>query len=693
MKHWRKKRRTNGAGSQAGIRVGKWIISPARNCVTSGALDTSIEPKVMKVLEILISRQGDVVSRAEIEDAVWPNAEIGEKTLTRAISELRRVFADDPARPEVIETVARRGYRLILPAVPVVQANNVRTGAMIASAIAVLGIVVWATAFRESVGHAVQPWRQLTSQPGHELTPSPSPTGDLVAFARTPKGEESSSIYIKQISGETELRITNDGAFDISPRWSPDGSQIAFLRYDDSACEILTVAALGGDTRKVADCNLRPRRVNFSPTIDWASDGKRIAYVDRAKDARGRCIFVIDLNTGSSTILNAASATECSDDVDPVFSPDGRSIAFTRMTQRSVGDLFVTDLTDGTITRLTADYRSLLGAAWDSDRSIVFSSDRSGTYRLWRVDVPTREIQWLPADGWNIKRPSVNAAGLISYENWQYDTNVWTASAADASPRKIISSTVWDFHPGVSPDGEQVAFVSNRSGNFELWLLEADGTERQLTRSTNRVVGFPSWSRDGERIAYVLQAGDRFEVAVIALDGAELARISSSGNVTAPVWSPNGDTLVYGSDVTKEWQVWAYTFANGDRRQLTRTGGYRGALSDEGDLFFTKPGRAGLWRKQPDREAEKVIDDLAEVRWADWHLTGGRIVYPSSTERRLNVWDYRTPRGSSAVPTLAFGSPNAQSIQVTADLQNTYWTQLDRTEADIVVGKMPHWNK
>lgn len=683
------KRQTNGGQSQAGVRIGKWVVSPTRNCIASAGLEKSIEPKVMRVLEILISRQGDVVSRAEIEDAVWPNADIGEKTLTRAISELRRVFADDAAKPKVIETVARHGYRLILPAVPVARPIDTRVLPLIAALAAVAGVAaIWLATSPKPTDHAVQPWRQLTSQPGHELTPALSPTGDLVAFARTPRAEESSSIFIKQISGETELRLTNDSAFDISPRWSPDGSRIAFMRYDDAVCEILVVAALGGDTRKVAGCALHPPRVNFSPTIDWAPDGNQIAYVDRPQGGRGRCIVIVDLNSGVVSMLNARSSAECADDVDPAFSPDGESIAFTRMTQRSVGDLFVTNLADGTSRRLTEDHRSQLGTAWDSDRSIVFSSDRTGTYRLWRVDTITREVSWIPAVGSNIKRPNVNRAGLIAYENWQYDTNIWTADAGDESPRRAVSSTVWDFHPGVSRDGGRLAFVSNRSGNFELWLSEEGGKERQLTRSSNRVVGFPAWSPDGQMIAYVLQADDRLEIALIAPDGAELARIAPSGNAVAPTWSADGRLLVYGSDATADWQIWTYTLASREHRQLTETGGYRGAINAQGDLYYTRPGESGLWRKRLDMDAEKIIEDLAGIRWADWHMIGSRIVYPSVSGKLLNVWDPRTPAVGSVLPTLANGSPNAQSIQITADLETVYWTQLDRTEADIFIGRM-----
>ena len=95
------------------FRLGPWIVVPSRNRISLGGNETAVEPKVMRVLELLISRPGEVLSRTDIENAVWPNAIIGDKTLTRAISELRKAFGDDAERPAVIETVARRGYRVL----------------------------------------------------------------------------------------------------------------------------------------------------------------------------------------------------------------------------------------------------------------------------------------------------------------------------------------------------------------------------------------------------------------------------------------------------------------------------------------------------------------------------------------------------------------------------------------------------
>ena len=643
----------------------------------------------MQVLEILIDRRGDVVSRAEIEDLVWPNSVIGEKTLTRAISELRRAFGDDAGKPAVIETVSRRGYRLIHPAVEIVDSPRSRTLMPAAAAAIVLGLIaVWIVVSRDSPTRDVRPLRQLTSEPGHELTPSPSPSGELIAYAKTPKDEASTSIFIKQSSGRSELRLTDDAGFDISPRWSPDGGRIAFMRYDDATCGIHVVPALGGDVTSIAQCQLHPRRVNFAPTLDWSPDGSRIAFVDRPDGDDCTDIVVIDLDSGKKSALSTSSASACVNDVDPVFSPDGKHIAFTRFIQRSVGDLYLTALDDARTRRLTEDYRSQLGIAWESNTSIIFSSDRSGTYRLWRVDVDTREIRWVPSDGMNIKRPSVNSRGTITYENWLYDVNIWTRNAGDSTPRQLVASTVWDFHPGISPDGAEIAFVSNRSGNFELWLMEQDGDARQLTHSANRVVGFPAWSTDGQRIAYVLQEKDRFVISVVARDGAMVMRIGAEGNMIAPTWSPGDELLVYGSDVTGEWEVWTYDPARGQHRQLTDSGGYRGMISSQGDLYFTKLGETGIWRKRAGFPEEKIIDELIRTDWANWQIVDDKIVFPSPSGGELLVWDWRSPGGYSAGPAIATRSANAQGVQVSKDMNKAIWTQLDRTEADVFVGRI-----
>lgn len=101
--------------SLAPFQVGLWTIEPARNQIVEGETRAGLEPKVIEVLRALAERAGEVTSREELLAAVWPETFVTDGVLTRAVSELRRALGDDQQSPRFIETIPRRGYRLIAP--------------------------------------------------------------------------------------------------------------------------------------------------------------------------------------------------------------------------------------------------------------------------------------------------------------------------------------------------------------------------------------------------------------------------------------------------------------------------------------------------------------------------------------------------------------------------------------------------
>ena len=102
--------------ADAPFRVGDWLVEPRLNRLSRGEESIQIELKMMDVLVCLAERAGELVTRREITDTVWATEFITEKTLTRAVAELRRTFGDDAKHPRYIETIHRKGYRLIAPA-------------------------------------------------------------------------------------------------------------------------------------------------------------------------------------------------------------------------------------------------------------------------------------------------------------------------------------------------------------------------------------------------------------------------------------------------------------------------------------------------------------------------------------------------------------------------------------------------
>ena len=101
-----------------GFRVGLWLVQPSLNTISQNGTSNRLEPKVMEVLVCLSRRAGEAITKEELLQTVWPKTFVSDDVLKRSISELRRVFEDDAKEPRVIQTIAKRGYRLVAPVVP-----------------------------------------------------------------------------------------------------------------------------------------------------------------------------------------------------------------------------------------------------------------------------------------------------------------------------------------------------------------------------------------------------------------------------------------------------------------------------------------------------------------------------------------------------------------------------------------------
>jgi len=100
---------------QRRVQIGGWSVDPEANLVHRGEETVRLEPKAMDVLMLLAQRVGRVVRREELFAAVWPGVVVGDEALTQSIIKLRRALGDDSRSPSYIETIAKRGYRLIAP--------------------------------------------------------------------------------------------------------------------------------------------------------------------------------------------------------------------------------------------------------------------------------------------------------------------------------------------------------------------------------------------------------------------------------------------------------------------------------------------------------------------------------------------------------------------------------------------------
>jgi TolB protein len=205
---------------------------------------------------------------------------------------------------------------------------------------------------------------------------------------------------------------------------------------------------------------------------------------------------------------------------DPTFSPDMTRLAFVRHSGPSAGDVYVLDFSRelqprGEPKRLTFDDRLTGSPAWMGDgRALLFTRySMPGRHSLWRIILsnPPR-MEPLPISADNAFALAISPRGdRLVYTRPINNTNIWaidpllapSAKSAKQAPRPFIASTQQEGTPSFSPDGQQIAFQSWRTGSSEIWAVDRDGSHpRQLTELKGTVAGFPRWSPDGKKIVF-----------------------------------------------------------------------------------------------------------------------------------------------------------------------------------------------
>src|SRR5881296_1775451 len=207
--------------------------------------------------------------------------------------------------------------------------------------------------------------------------------------------------------------------------------------------------------------------------------------------------------------------------------------------------------------------------------------------------------------------------------------NIWRWDRARREASKIAGSTWYDDFPAVAPGGERVAFASNRTGENEIWVAAADGSNpQQVTFHRGPVVMAPAWSPDGKRLAFSSEVGGNRDIYVIRPDGSQSTRITTApSEETNPSWSPDGRWIYFRSDQAGIGQLWKMPATGGTPTRVTIGEALRGFPSPDGRLlyFVRSADAAGVWSVPVDGGREKFV--LADVRDGYWAVADSGIFF------------------------------------------------------------------
>jgi len=704
----------------APFRLGPWTVRPDLNRVSGPDGDVRLEPRVMAVLVRLAADHGQVVGRLDLLDAVWGDAVVGEEILTRAISELRRIFGDSAREPRYIETIINNGYRLVAavepvedeepspappavappgdgsaPSPPLPSPPVRRAGPRWWAALPVLAAAALVIAFiagrgaRTGDGPAVPgPGARsvpVTAFPGHERQPALAADGRRVAFAWAGPDGSAEGIWIKQDNAEEPLRIGGGPGLASWPAWSPDGQSVAWVQWDGGQAEIRVTSSIGGAARTLATV---PGAV---VGLDWRPDG-RLAFAARDTASGLHRLRVLDPATRAVRELDS-DAPAGAGEVQPRLAPDGRRLAWIRLYADGTSSLCVGDA-DGAHARTVLDGRSgLAGLAWSSDgQRIIAGVDHAGGYGLWAIDpdgsAPPRRLTERSEFAWN---PTVaTATGALVYEEVRVDQDLWRVRILGRDPwqvetGRLAASSRWEYEAEFSPDGRRLAFVSARSGSPELWVGDADGGALQrLTDTGDAAVSRPRWAPDGSGLAFTIQDWERARVAWVPASGGPIRDLTPPGEWERLVgwWDADGGRLLVEHGRGSDAHLALRPVTGGDLAAAPALPA--GLLAwDPSGLCVADGGGIIRWRSGA---AEPVVPGLRAVDHDAWRPAGPDILWVMRAGGHAFLMLHAEGRDATATDAIVTDLPGfaGGNLAVAPDGSAVVYPRLGAAEGDLM---------
>ncbi len=497
----------------------------------------------------------------------------------------------------------------------------------------------------------------------------PAIHGDKVAF--TYAGD----IWTAPVTGGTATRLTAHPGVEVFARFSPDGKWIAFTGQYDGDEQVYVVPVTGGEPKQLtfypAHGPLTPRWGWDNQVYGWTDDGKAIIFRsmrDGWTTPLTRLYTVaVGGGPGEPLPMPASGAGD--------FSPDGTKIVYSpeardfrpekRYSGGTANQLYVYDLKTNDAKKISDNPRSNRDPMWIGN-TIYFNSDRTGTFNLYAYDVATgRTSQVTSSTTWDVRWPTSDRQGRIVYEmNGElvvFDTKTGKSTPISITvpdeglwkrPSRIsAANALEDFE--LSPRGERALFVAR--GDVFTAPIEK-GPTRNLTHSSGAHDKWARWSPDGSKIAYISDRTGEEELWVIAQDGSGAPeQLTRDGHAMryAPAWSADGRRLAFGD---KDGKVFVYSFD--DRKVVQVVDAPRDQVLDYAwapgghYLSFSMAGANGfrsiyIWSEK-DGQLRRITDPLFNAQNPAWDPEGNYLFYLSDRTYAPQIstveWNYATNR-------------------------------------------------
>jgi len=430
-------------------------------------------------------------------------------------------------------------------------------------------------------------------------------------------------IWTADENGQNIHRITANKARDVYPRFSPDGKWIAFSSDRAGNMDVYVIPAEGGTARQLTFNSAEDN------VLGWTPDSRAVLFSSARGEDFMPNLYVVRIDGGIERPAGSDMGVwGCYSPDGTKLAINRKSQVYWRKYYRGAyqSDVTVMDIAAKKFTEVTDFDGEDSWPMWSTNGSIYFVSDRDGggLTNIWRVAESGGKAERITAfKSGDVRWPAISSDGkVIVFEHefgiWKLDVGskkvspikldiaaeteenmaevrdfnsqaddyslepsgrhialsihgeVFTVPVEEGDVRQITDSAARDREPRYSPDGKWLAFVSDRSGREEIYLIASDGAgePQKITNLDALKFGF-SWSPDSKQIAYTASDNKLRKYEVESKQTIELVA-SSHGNISSPVWSPDSHWIAFSRpDYMQTSNVFLVPAAGGEAKKVT----------------------------------------------------------------------------------------------------------------------------
>ncbi|AQS40018.1 DNA-binding protein with winged-HTH domain [Shewanella psychrophila] len=703
--------------TQPRYRLADRLIDPSQCTILKDGILLKVELRAMQVLLCLIKHADEPVSRDMLLEEVWSGGEVSDNAINRIIGLLRNQLGDNAKSPSFIKTLPKVGYVLIaeISLVEKITREEKFTEEVIVGSkiddinvaskkilkrklftflyehsgkfvFVSLGLVIlfsW-LAFQYLSGNnsGVIPLKatelkRLTYLDGQEFTPALSTDGRYLAFSHRILGDKNWKVGIKSLETGTINYLKGLADSQGYPAFSPDGSRLAYLSFNQvGGCKINVVNLENGEFGSIKTITTCKSKMQAT-SIAWKPSGKSLFYIDEDHNLdylSEKKVFSVSLN-GSNKLQISQPFSIGRGDYALSLSPNGRFLAVIRNIGWYNAQVMLLSLETG-------DWKNLFSVdflphtvAWSRNSDSLIYRGESGNLTRYIIDTKTHEQ--LTQIMQPIISPVSNKIGdIVAVIGDFYNSEIWrvedpfkqdasTLKGGGSSTVRFIYSNRKDRNGIITKDGREMVFVSERTGVPQLWLKNSSGDEVQLTFfSRLSFIRDISLSDDGHEVLGLINN----KPFIYSLESRDInyINIENFNSIYGLAWGADSSTIIVSVDVSGLSKLKHVDVTSGKVISTLVDGGEFGKYLKPRGVYFTKRLQEGLWTLEHGKE-KLIVDDFVGMSNASWVLINDYVYNLVYTDGHFYLERTNIVTGKNEQRLLPFDDIRGDSISVDND--------------------------